>query len=144
MIMCYITLDLIPIATLSYSYIILGQSFFRSKYRKPSNHTTSGANNSELGSRIGPKGIPACEDYWVYMPIKFGKCPLNITSMGGDIRLVVFRKTDKLPFIYSKSIKLYLNNSDRKGVTCRASLLYMDNHQGNIHTNFQIPMINIT
>ena len=44
--------------------------------------TTSGANSSGLGGQNGPKGIPACEDHWVYMPLKFGKRPLNITSMG--------------------------------------------------------------
>ena len=89
MIMCYITLDLIPIATLSSTCIILEQSFFRSKYRKPSNHATSGVNSSELGGRIGPKGIPAGEDNWVYLTLKFHKRPLNITPTvaGHQVRL---------------------------------------------------------
>ena len=59
MINFYITLALIPVATLTWPYIILKQSIFHSKNRKPSNHTFSGANNSELGGWISPKGTPA-------------------------------------------------------------------------------------
>ena len=74
MIISYIiTPDLKTIATINQPYIAFKQSVFHSKCRKPSNHPISGVKSSGLGGRIGPKAIPAWEDHWVYMSLKFGK-----------------------------------------------------------------------
>ena len=52
--------------------------------KKTSNHPTSGVNSSGLGGRIGPKDIPAWENHWLYLTLKFGKQPLNVTSIGAE------------------------------------------------------------
>ena len=59
MIILYLTLYLRPITTTQKPHIVHKQSFFNPKYRKHSNHANSGVNNSGVGGRFDPKGIPA-------------------------------------------------------------------------------------